>query len=252
MRALVVSLLVLSCAKPREVDHYNAVIEAPTSACAAPIDGRITTFHVREGDRVQRGQLLVEIESSMLEAAVEKAEVALEGARLAARNIEATSAQQDPSRRLAMRDEALAKIRSAELEVDIAKAQLDLTRIHSPFDGTVVLRKLEIGEWAERGAAVITVQDILRPSVRLDVDEKLIASIDIGRDAEIRVPALGNRSFRGRVMQLGTRAEPREHVRSFMVRVSFLDPPNELRPGMSADVKLEGGPRENALHQAMR
>jgi len=148
-------------------------------------------------------------------------------------------------------EDARAGVHTAEAALQLARVQLEQTHILAPFDGMVVSRNLEEGEWAAPGAAVVTVEDTSRPWVRLDVEETSFAGLQIGAPARIHVTALGARTFDGHVSQVGAEGDfainrdvkrGRPDIRTFMVRVTFDAPPAELRPGMTADVRLTGGP----------
>ncbi len=145
--------------------------------------------------------------------------------------------------------DARAGVRVAQAALDLARVQLAQTHITAPFDGTVVSRNLEEGEWAAAGSAVVTVEDTSRPWVRLDVGETAFRGLQVGAPARIHVVALGASTFPGRVALVGAEGDfainrdvkrGRPDVRTFMVRVAFDEPPRELRPGMTADVKLTG------------
>ena len=148
-------------------------------------------------------------------------------------------------------EDARAGVHTADAALQLAKVQLDQTHILAPFDGVVVSRNLEEGEWAAPGAAVVTVEDTSRPWVRLDIEETSFGGLQLGAPARIHVVALGSREFGGHVSQVGAEGDfainrdvkrGRPDIRTFLVRVAFDAPPAELRPGMTADVTLTGGP----------
>lgn len=159
-------------------------------------------------------------------------------------------------------DSAEASVQSAKAELGMAEVELEQTRVLCPFDGIVVSRNLEEGEWATPGVPVVTVEDTSHPWVRLDVEETNFRSLALGQRAEIRVIALGDRHFAGHVTQIGAEGDfainrdvkrGRPDIRTFMVRVAFDKPPPELRPGMTSEVRLVGGaPAPSGSDQAKR
>lgn len=297
---------------------YSGFIDEPVAAVAAQTAGQIASILVREGDRVKKGQLIAQIESSERKAAVAVAQANVEQAKEAlkearanlhaaapavrgagadikraqatldeaqtdfertqrlvqseamapaaldsarARLLEAraaveslTAAKSQTRGKLsasyAAVDNAQAAVHSAQAALSLAEAQLEQTRILSPFDGVVVSRNLEEGEWAAPGTPVVTVEDTSHPWVRLDVEETNFRSLALGQRADIHVIALPGRTFRGRVEQIGAEGDfainrdvkrGRPDIRTFLVRVAFDELAPELRPGMTAEVRLLGG-----------
>jgi multidrug resistance efflux pump len=311
-------LLALGCSSPAPLP-YAGFVDAPVSAVASQLAGKVVSIPVREGDRVKKGDLLAQLESSEYEASLAEAEANVDRARQALKeaqaNLDATvpsvrgagadiakaraaleqarldvnraeqlvasnsvsasdldaararlleaeatvdslvaakaSTQGRVSASLAAISNARAGLRSSEASLLLAKARLAETHIVAPFDGAVVSRNLEDGEWAAPGTAVVTVEDTSRPWVRLDVEETQFASLSLGAAATVRVVALPGRMFRGHVAQIGAEGDfaldrdvrrGRPDVRTFLVRIAFDDPPETLRPGMTAEVRLAMGP----------
>ena len=115
----------------------------------------------------------------------------------------------------------------------------------------MVSRNLEEGEWAGPGTPVVTIEDVSRQWVRLDVEETQFAHLTLGAPAEIRVVALPGQPFKGHVTQIGAEGDfalnrdvkrGRADIRTFLVRVAFDEAPAALRPGMTAEVRLLGEP----------
>lgn len=157
---------------------------------------------------------------------------------------------------------ARAASRTAEAAVQLAEVQLAQSRVLCPFDGLVVSRNLEEGEWAAPGTPVVTVEDRTRLWVRLDVEETGIGAVRIGEPAQVVVVALGGRTLRGHVMEVGAEGDfalnrdvkrGRPDIRTFRVRVAVDEAAEELRPGMTAEVTLRpvpGEPRPEAVGAA--
>jgi len=146
--------------------------------------------------------------------------------------------------------DAQAAVAAARAVLDLARVHLEQTHVRAPFDGMVVSRDLEPGQWTAPGTPVVTVEETGRPWVRLDVAETLFRGLVIGAPASIHVVALGPQTFPGRVTQVGAEGDfaldqdvkrGRPDIRTFLVRVAFDAPPPELRPGMTADVRVTGG-----------
>jgi multidrug resistance efflux pump len=320
LRRLVLASIALGIAgcHGREPLPYSGFVDEPVSAVATQIAGKVVAIHVKEGDRVKKGDLLAELDSAERQAMVSQAQANLERARTTLDEAEAnframlpgvTGAGADVARARATADEAkldydraerlaskgavasaeldtartkrleaeaavdsllAAKLQSqgkvnaaaaavadaragvhtAQAALDLAHVQLAQTRIVAPFDGSVVWRDLEEGEWAGMGSPVVTVESTAEPWVRLDVEETQFGTLKLGAPATIHVIALGDRTFPGHVIAIGAEGDfainrdvkrGRPDVRTFLVRVAFDAPPDDLRAGMTADVKLGAG-----------
>jgi HlyD family secretion protein len=142
---------------------------------------------------------------------------------------------------------AKAQLRVGEAALDLAKVQLSQSLIQAPFDGRVVNVNLLPGEWVAPGTPVVTLEDVSRLWVRLDVEETALRDTALGQPAEIRVLAFPDRTYRGRVMEVGALGDfavnrdvkrGRPDIRTFRVRIELGQPGPELRPGMTAEVRL--------------
>lgn len=206
-------LLVLATCKEEEAPPYVGFVDAPVSSVAAQTSGRVVALGSGEGDRVHRGQSIALIDSSSQEAAVAMAEAKLD--------------------RIKHDKHGWSELRVAEVELELAQADLEKTRVLAPFDGIVLAKHKEIGEWASVGGTIMTIEDTSRPSVRLDVEEMKYRDVEVGRQASIVILALGARAYRGHVLRVGAL-----HEGKLDVRLAFDEPPDDLRPGMTAQVRI--------------
>lgn len=142
---------------------------------------------------------------------------------------------------------ARAQLAASQAALDLARVQLAEATIVSPFDGFVAEQNLQPGEWAAPGTPVVTVEDLTRQWVRIDVEETALGALHLGDPVTVRVVAFVGRRWAARVIEIGAQGEfalnrdvkrGRPDVRTFRVRVGFDKPAEELRPGMTADVTL--------------
>jgi multidrug resistance efflux pump len=151
---------------------------------------------------------------------------------------------------------AQAAVNASEVALRLAQVQLEQAQVTSPFDGLVVQRNLFEGEWAAPGTPVITVEDRSELWVRLDVGEDEIRGVEVGQPAEVRVLAMKGQTLRGHVMEVGAEGDfalnrdvkrGTPDLRTFRVRVAIEGAQPELRPGMTAEVRLQPqGPQQPA------
>lgn len=143
--------------------------------------------------------------------------------------------------------DARAAVDTAQAALEVARVQLEEARVLSPFDGLVVDRDLQPGEWAAPGTPVVTVEDLSQLWVRLDIEETALQGLRLGQPAQVHVIAVPKSQYKGRVIEIGAEGDfavnrdvkrGRPDVRTFRVRVGLDELAAELRPGMTAEVSF--------------
>ena len=246
---------------------------------SADVSAKIIALHVEEGEFVQEGTLLVELDRERFEAAVESAEAnvrsAQSNARLNEQNMLKAEKDYDRSRDIVSRnlesqavldsDEAayqveVARYQSALDQVEQAKASLkqardDLSKtiIYSPMTGTISDLNKEQGEIAIGSQfqedVIMVVADLTEMEAQVNVDENDIVGVAIGQTASIKVDALFGETLTGSVYEISNTANmddqsggQQSQKTEFEVKISIdSDKIAKLRPGMtaSADISTE-------------
>jgi multidrug resistance efflux pump len=143
--------------------------------------------------------------------------------------------------------DARAAVGTAEAALEVAKVQLAEAQVLCPFDGLVVQRNLQPGEWAAPGTPVVTVEDLSQLWVRLDIEESKVEGLRLEQPADVRVMAEPQKVYRGHVIEIGAEGDfavnrdvkrGRPDIRTFLVRVGIDHPSTSLRPGMTAEVSI--------------
>jgi len=244
--------------------------------------GEIVTMPVKEGDRVRRGDLLVQIDPARYRAAADSLDASLRMSRIEISRQEATLAQArntlKRSRELHAQgilapdllEKSELEVRTGEIileslreqveraQYQLAEARDDLrkTTIISPIDGAVTQRNAELGEMTlvgtmnNPGTVLMTVSDMSEILAEIDVDETRIVQVTPGQKATVIVDAVGEtHPYAGTVVEIaGTAVQrPGQDVRVFPVKVALDDPDERLRPGMSAQARIETQREANAL-----
>jgi HlyD family secretion protein len=243
---------------------------------SADVSAKIIALHVEEGDFVQEGQLLVELDSERFEAALESAQAnvrsAQSNARLNERNMQKAEKDFDRSRDLLARkleSQAVLDTDEAEYEVEVARYQSSLdqvaqaeallkqaaddlskTIVYSPMTGTISELDKEEGEIAIGSAfqedIILVVADLTEMEAQVNVDENDIVGVEIGQTASIKVDALFGETLTGTVYEISNTANTDEtggqsQKTEFEVKISIDSEISNLRPGMtaSADVSTQ-------------
>lgn len=213
------------------------------------IMSRIQRVHVRAGDQVSEGQVLVELEKSDLEARAAQASDQISAARArlteAERNLQRAVELQgrgllsmsDRDAAQANRDTLQAELNSAEQALAESRAALAYASILSPIDGRVVDRFAEPGDMAAPGSRLISLYNPLSLRVEAQVREQLALALAIGQPIPVSLPAL-DLQVEGAIEEIVPAAEPGS--RSFLVKIR-LPYDERLLPGMYARVSVPAG-----------
>lgn len=207
----------------------------------ALVPGVVERVFVREGAEVARGQPVAQLRDAELRA--ERAAVAAE----------AEAAERDAAL-LASRgnagEERVQRVRAATLrrEAAVLDEQLRATVLRSPVSGVVLTTRPEerLGAWLDEGDALVLVGRTDTLELEFGVDQQDIARVGVGDEVRLRVDALPQRTFSGRVASLGqVPSELDGHV-TFPVRAFVANDGSLLRPGMAAHARVLTAPASAA------
>jgi len=170
--------------------------------------------------------------------AVAEDEARLEAARHHQDLVDATARQEDRSR-------AEAQVQLARSRLEEARSLLAKTVIRAPISGDVLRRQYRAGETVPAGAAIVTLGDLSRLHVRMEIDERDIARVHLGQEAYCTADAYGARRFPGRVVRIGQMLgrknirtdDPAERADTKVLEALIeLEPGTALPPGLRVDV----------------
>ncbi len=219
----------LTLAAPGEVEgRHDALI-------ASPQGGLIEGVHVKKGQRVKRGQLLVTVDRTLHATRLKRAELELRSAERELARAQALGASIPK-----------AEIDSADDRVSLAEAALKELRlnaqravIHAPFDGYVVDVEAERGEVASPGSSLLRLVQINPVHVTVAVSDRDLRLAQPGTRAIIQLDARGER-LEGKVAHVSRAADPK--TRAFEAVIEVENPEEALLPGMIANVTLHAEP----------
>lgn len=244
---------------------------------SSDVSGEIVFLAVEEGDRVEQGQLLVQIQPDFYAAQREQAQAGLLQAQSDAARAEAElrRAEDDLARKRALAERgviATQELEAAQTQYDVAKAsyesaqyrarsqqaslsqasdQLRKTSIYAPMSGTVSQLNVELGERVVgtsqmTGTEIMRIAELDRMELEVDINENDIVNVAAGDSARIEVDAYPQEPFRGVVTQIANSARvsgqgTQEEVTNFPVKIQILGT-TPARP--AADTTAEAAPRE--------
>jgi multidrug efflux pump subunit AcrA (membrane-fusion protein) len=207
-------------------------------ALVAPLDGYLQAVHVRPGDRVTAGQLLMELADRDLR---------LEQRKLAG---QLDQHENGYAHAIARGDRAqavvhMARAAEAKAQLELVDNRLQRVQIVAPFDAMVVAGDLSqsVGAPVEIGAPLITVASEERFRVIVQVDERDIAAIAPHREGSLSLSALPWEALPIRVLRVSPIALVAEGENVFEVEAELLGSSGELRPGLQGVAKIDAGKR---------
>lgn len=251
---------------------------------SANVMGQIVNLAVREGETVEKGDFLLQIDQKQLAATAEGAAASMrallserDAARAnlaeAQRNLE--RAESNFRERIIPATEidrartavvsAQANVRAIEQRIDQARANLAAARdtlskttMVAPMSGVITALPVEEGEVAvigtmnNPGTVLLTIADMSVVEAVMEVDETDIPSVKIGQPATVTIDAYPNKSFTGVVTEVGSspvtgRTQASSEAVNFEVKIQLQNPPEGVRPGFSASAEIVTGTRQDAV-----
>jgi len=200
----------------------------------------VTAVMFRDGERVKRGQMLVQLDDAQVRADVAAAEAALaESERLynRSRELMATEALSK-----AQFDQLEATLKANRARLESAKARSEDTVIRAPFSGRVGLRRVSVGTLISPGAVITTLDDTSIIKLDFSVPENFLSTLREGLTVRATAPAFPGRAFAGKVSSIDSRVD--QNTRSVTVRALLSNEDGALRPGMFLNVSLANDERE--------
>jgi membrane fusion protein (multidrug efflux system) len=207
------------------------------------VSGRIRSLGFAEGQRVRRGQLLVQLDDTLQLAQVRQAEAQASIARTNLQRSRELAAQNFVSQSVV--DQNGAALQVAEAQVALAQAQLQRMKLLAPFDGTAGLRAVDVGDYVKDGADIVGIEDLSSLTVQFSLPERYVDRLRAGQPVELRFDALPGREFKGRVTVVDPQVDA--NGRALKVQAQVSNPGTLLRPGMFARPRVVFAVREAAI-----
>jgi len=216
-----------------------AHIEGATQrVLSAPADGFIHQAHVRPGDAVKAGDILIELadQELMLEKRKWESEIIQQE-----NNFSAALARQDRTEYAISQ----AKASQARAELDLVQQQLERSHITAPIDGIVLDGDLSqsLGAPVKRGDALMTLAPSGQYRLMIDVDERDIANVKLGQTGSLALSAQPTKKLTFTVKRITPVASIKEGQNTFEVEAQIADKDILLRPGLQGVAKIEAGSR---------
>ncbi len=231
-----------STSVPIRVEVTGQVAPIFQATLSSRIQGTIDKLLVREGSRVSKGQLLIQLDSRDLQADLARAHAEVENAKAHLDRMNQLYVQDAVSKQ--EMENATRAYRVAEASRRAVEAQLSYTMVRAPFEGVITEKKVEAGELASPGQPLLKMEDPLHLRLEATVAEGDLKSVSRGDKIPVVIDALGGQTLTSLVSQILPAGDPQTHT--FMVKVD-LPKAEGLRTGMFGRFPLEKGVTQTIL-----
>ncbi len=245
----IIAFIIFSYVKEKQIKSIftTGIVQGTEVNLASKVSGRISEFCCKEGDSVQAGSVLIQLDSADLKASVEQARASVLRAKAEIQtseaNIEAAKARLDETKKkmdritslykenlvsqsdfdltvanfdsssaaykasLSQLSSAKSRLKEADAVLSLQEARLNDTVIATPISGIVTYKALETGEYVSPGVTILTVVDMDNLWIRIDVEETLVSHINIGSEALINIDGMPEKMIKGKVSEINRYAE---------------------------------------------
>jgi RND family efflux transporter MFP subunit len=218
----------------------GTLVAAERATIATRLAARVSRLHVREGDRVQRGALLVSLTAQELRSQVAAARAARDAAAAQEKRIRLLLAEDAAPR--AELDQVVAQRAQAEAALAAAEATMGYAELRAPFDGVVQARRVEEGDFVSPGTPLVELEGRAGLEVQATLSEEEAGTVKLGRRLEVEA---GSALATGEVIALAPGGDPGSH--RVALRARLVTGGEGLRSGTFARIRLPAAPSSGAL-----
>ncbi len=216
----------------QNIEVVGTLLAAQEVEVAARVEGFVKQIHFQDGQRVERGDVLFELDSERYQAALDQA---LARERLAQEEFDRADALRRNRTISAQEfDRVVSTLDEARAAVRLARENLSDTKIRAPFAGAMTERRVDVGQFVNRGQVLSSIVDNSSLRVEFRVPERFIGSLQTGSQVEFRTSAFPGEKFFGTVFFLSPRVD--ESSRTLLMRAQAENPELRLKPGMFVNV----------------
>jgi len=242
----IVEIAPVTVGRVNDIVRAVGTLEANESVMIRPeIPGLITRVLFTEGQAVEKGMALIELDDSELQAQVADAEAQLKIARLTYNRMMQLTGTQNPFISEQQIDQAISTLGTAKANYALYQTRLAKTRIRAPFAGYVGIRRVSPGDYVQPGQDLVNLEDLLTLKIDFKIPETFLTRLSIGQRIEIITDADPTHPCTGDIYVLDPRVDASS--RAVRVRARVPNAGGTLRPGLFANINLILSEQANAL-----
>ncbi|HRX61625.1 MAG TPA: efflux RND transporter periplasmic adaptor subunit [Candidatus Competibacter sp.] len=198
----------------------------------AEMSGAVKNIAFESGATVRAGDLLVELDSSVEQAQLRSAMASADLARL---NLErARELREKKMMSQADLDSAEAQAKQANAQIDNTRAVIAKKAIRAPFAGRTGIRQVNLGQFLDNGAAIVTLQSLDPVYVDFSLPQQDLAQLGVGMAVRVTTDAFPSQNFEGKLTAINPEVDA--VTRSVRLQATLANPAGKLRPGMYVNV----------------
>ena len=236
-------VIVMEAYSDRFVDHVEAIgsLRANESVdLTVAVTETVTSIHFEDGQRVKKGDILVEMTSSEEHAMIEEAQSTLTEAKKQYDRV--LQASQNGAVARSQLDESRREYETARARLKAVESRLRDRLVKAPFSGVMGLRNISVGALIEPGDIISTLDDDSVMKLDFPVPATFLSTLKEGIRVVARAPAFEDREFEGEIASIGTRIDTA--TRAVTARAILPNPERTLKPGLLMKVELFKNPRQ--------
>jgi len=225
------------------VEVVGQLAAAESVVIRPEVSGIVESIEFQEGQQVAEGDTLFVLRSEEQRAALREAEAN----RVLAADVFERTEKLSKVKVSAVSEltQARAGVAAAEAVVDLARVNLDRTRVRAPFDGALGARTVSPGDWVDSDVALVQIDAVDRLQLQFSLPENAIALAETGLEVTARVVAYSDEGFSGVVYFISPALD--QDSRRLALKAWVPNAEGRLRPGMFARVELEVERTEQAV-----
>ena len=234
---------VVSIEMPQIITAVGSLRSDESVTMRPEVAGRIIAIKFEEGQRVTKGQTLIQLDAAVNQAEVQQARTNLDLAKskyeravdLASRNFISGQA----------RDESKSAHELAQASLALVEARIAKTEIKAPFSGIIGLRVVSIGDYVKEGADLVNLEAIDPIKIDFRVPENFLRDVKVGQTMKVALDAIPGKTYDGRIIAVNPLLDAAG--RSVVVRAQVRNQDTTLRPGMFARISLLTQSKRDAM-----
>lgn len=224
-------------------EAVGSVQSAEAITVVSEIDAVVTALPFKEGQAIEQGTLIAQLDDQLTRAAVSSAEATRDQTRIAYDRTKQLVAADGATKQDL--DNATAALKVAQAQYELAQARLSKTRITAPFSGILGSRRVSPGAFLRAGDPITTLDQINQLKIVFAAPEKIFPLLKRGSTVTVSTPAYSGYELTGTIDVIDPVVDKATRTVQIIARVDNKD--RKLRPGMSANVSAVLSERPNSL-----
>jgi membrane fusion protein, multidrug efflux system len=228
---------------PATLDVVGTMVAVHGVTVSADLPGTVDTINFDSGRAVQKGEVLV-----VLDTRQEKAQLASTEAQRDLAKINHARLQQLVDEGVISRadyDKAAADQKATEANVGEIQATIDRKTIRAPFSGVLGIRQVNLGQYLAAGNPIVPLQSIDPIYVNFNVPQQMTSAMKPGRVVHLTSDSLPGLAFTGRINAVDSVVD--QGTRNIQVQATVTNPGGKLRPGMYVNVGVGVGANRSVI-----